>query len=241
MFGKFFEKINKPKELLPGPQEIDFENGIKLVISIESTKKEPQFKLTKDGKEIHDFKSDAPAGTKIELSPRNKWEANAGSKTILVGKYKDVDGLLSFLHEAGHLHDEVNADLAFTAQRRNAEEMIEDKQDHYPDKRLLAMSEERKIVISAERNAWAFALRKTRQLEKEFNISILKRMGKVDDLAQYINKYLNTYEQYYLNDLYNIDIFTKEEMERLFAELEGKQKDYSSFQKYWRGEEGWKK
>jgi hypothetical protein len=220
MFGKFFEKINKPKEQLPGPREINFENGVKLEIFFEGVNREPQFKLTKNGTEIHDFKTDAPEGTRTELSPKNKWEADSGSKTIHVGQYKDVDGILSFLHEAGHLNDEVSADLVFTAKRRHAEEMIEDKMYHYPDKRLLAMSEEKRAVISAERNAWAFALKKTRQLEKEFGISILKRIGKVDDVVKHVNHFLNTYEQPYLIELYNIDIFTKEEMEKLFAEIE---------------------
>lgn len=219
MFEKFFEKINKPKEQLPGPREIDFENGIKLSVFIEDISKEPRFKLTKDGIEVHDLRSDAPKGTKIKLNPENKWEADSGSMTIYVGRYKDVDGILSFLHEAGHLHDEVSADLVFTAKRRHAEEMIEDKRNSYPGKRLSAMNEEKKIVISAERNAWAFALKKARQLEKEFNISILKRMGKADDVVQYVNSFLNTYEQSYLDELYNIDIFTKAEMEKLFAEI----------------------
>lgn len=240
MFGNFFEKINKPKEQLPGPREIVFENGTKLAISIEGADKKPQFKLIKDGVEIYDLKSEAPEGTKIELSPENKWAANHGSNTIYVGRYEDADGILSFLHEAGHLRDEVSADLVFTARRRHAEEFIEDKEDQFPPKRLSAMSEARKTEILDERNAWAFALKRTRQLEKKFGISILKRMGKVEDLVQYINKSLNSHEQFYLNELYHIDIFTKEEMERLFAEIEGEQKDYSSFQKYWQGED-WKK
>lgn len=224
MFGKFLEKINKPKEQLSGPREINFENGIKLEISLADAKPDLQFKLTKNGTEIHDFKTDAPEGTKIELSPKNKWEADSDSQTIYVGKYKDADGILSFLHEAGHLHDKVSADLVFTAKRRHAEEMIKDKQNHYPEDRLLAMNKEREIVISAERNAWSFALKKTRQLEKKFDISILKRIGNVDDVIKHVNSFLGTYEQSYLDELYNIDIFTKEEMEKLFAKLDKQSK-----------------
>ncbi|KKS19356.1 MAG: hypothetical protein UU78_C0088G0009, partial [Candidatus Roizmanbacteria bacterium GW2011_GWC2_41_7] len=71
-----------------------------------------------------------------------------------------------------------------------------------------------------ERNAWAFALKKARWLERTYGISILKKMGGNKKVFDFVNGFLNTYEQIYLDELYNIDIFTKEQMEQLFADLD---------------------
>ena len=48
----------------------------------------------------------------------------------------------------------------------------------------------------------------------------MKKLGGKKKVFEFVNDFLNSYEQNYLDELYNIDIFTKEQMEQLFADLE---------------------
>lgn len=74
-----------------------------------------------------------------------------------------------------------------------------------------------------ERDAWAFSLRKTRELERAHGINIFNRIegeGKTwENVRDFANRALQTHEQVYLDELDNVNVFTKEEMEQLFDQL----------------------
>jgi len=89
---------------------------------------------------------------------------------------------------------------------------------------LQAMKEERALVLLEERTAWAFALRQARQLERQLGISILKKIGNAAEVAKYVNGFLESYEQVYLDDLQDLNIFSQAEMEKMFRQLEQPEK-----------------
>ena len=222
MFEELKWKTGKLREEFDKGREIHFENGVSFVAKI--TEEEPRLALMKDGREEFNFKSFVPPETKLIFDMARPWKAyqktENESAQITVGRFKDVDGLLSFLHEAGHLNNELSSNAAFFAEQKHKQEIKKDKENEYKSSRLLAMKHEREAVILNERNAWAFALKKARWLERTYGISILKKMGGNKKVFDFVNGFLNTYEQIYLDELYNVDIFTKEQMEQLFADLD---------------------
>ena len=222
MFEGFMEKTEKLREKSKGPREIHFENGISFVAKI--TEEEPHLALMKDGREEFNFKSFVPPETKLIFDMAEPWGAylktENESPKILVGKFTNIDGILAFLHEAGHLANELSFNSAFSAKQKHNQEINKDKENEYKTSRLLAMKHEREEIILNERNAWAFALKKARWLERTYGISILKKIGDNKKVFEFVNSFLDGYEQNYLDELYNVDIFTKEQMEQLFADLE---------------------
>ena len=222
MFEGLKEKTEKLREKFIGPREIYLENGISFVAKV--TEEEPRLALMKDGREEFNFKSFVPPETKLIFDMTEPWVADLKTKNeppkILVGKFTNIDGILAFLHEAGHLANEISSNLALSAQQKHKAEINKDKENEYNISRLLAMKDEREAVILNERNAWAFALKKARWLERTYGISILKKIGDNKKIFDFVNGFLNNYEQSYLDELYNVDIFTKEQMEQLFTDLE---------------------
>jgi len=221
MFEELKWKTGKLREEFDKGREIHFENGFSLATNI--TEK-PGLVLMKDGREEFDFKNFVPPETELIFDVTRPWKAYHKTENeppkIIVGRFIYVDGLLSFLHEAGHLNNELSSNAAFFAEQKHKQEIKKDKENEYKISRLLAMKHERETIILNERNAWAFALKKARWLEQTYGISILKKIGDKKKVFEFVNGFLNTYEQGYLDELYNIDIFTKEQMEQLFADLE---------------------
>lgn len=221
MFEVLKEKTEKLREKFIGPREIHFENGISFVAKI--VEEEPCLVLRKDGREEFDFKNFAPLETKLIFDMTKPWESFPRTENeppkIVVGKFTDVGGILAFLHEAGHLADESAFGSVLSAKQKHKQEINQDNNNEYKASRLLAMKHEKEAVVLAERNAWAFALKKARLLERTYGISILKKIGDNKKIFDFVNKFINSYEQGYLDELYNIDIFSKEQMEQLFAEI----------------------
>ncbi len=218
MFGKLENYLEKTREKIIGPREIEFENGVKFVTKISDDV--PELKFIKNNEDVLDLISLAPKDTKVVFDIANKWQAKVKLKEINVGEFKDVDYILSFLHEAGHLHNVGDSEIASDVMRKYAKESFEDKNNAYPKSRLIAMEEERKAVIKSERNAWAYALRQARKIERELEINIFEKIGKAEDIRKYVNKFLETYEQGYVDVLYDLYIYNKKQMEELFEELD---------------------
>lgn len=229
MLKELLRILKKEKEQVFQDYELEFENGIKFVAQAKEEKLE--FKLQRNGKVLFDLKSFAPLGTEFKFSPKDEWEnwimickefpqnGKCFEETrmiVMVGKFYGIENLLDLLHEIGHLNYKELIDLAWTARLRYADEVMKDKLRAYPLSRLIAMKEEREQVLYSERQAWAFALRKVRELERRFGIDIFKRIGKAEDVKRYVDICLNKYEQGYLNELYNLYIYTKEQMENYF-------------------------
>jgi hypothetical protein len=217
MFNKFNVYVEKTREKIIGPREVIFENGIKFVTRINEDN--PALEFLKNGKEIFDLTSTAPPDTKILLSDSGEWEASIVNQEIKIGYFKGVDYILSFLHEAGHLHNIADSEIAGDAKIKHAREVFRDKDNGYPNSRLLALKNEREAVMVSERSAWAFALKQARRIEKELNIKILSKIGDIKDIREYSRKYLKTYKKDYMDQLYDLDIHSDEQMHTLFQNL----------------------
>lgn len=222
MFEGLKGKAEKLREKFVGPREINLENGVSFVAKI--AEKEPRLILMKDGREEFDFRNFIPSETELILDVTSPWKTHFETENeppkIIIGKFTDIDGILAFLHEAGHLANDLSSRLAFSAKQKYAQEIKKNNKNEYKISRLLALKQERDAVILNERNAWAFALKKARWLERTYGISILEKIGGRKEVFEFVNKFLNGYERNYLDELYNIDIFSKEQMEQLFADLE---------------------
>ena len=215
---------HKREEKFNEYREFDFENGIKFVFRVLNDEPSLRF-IDKDGKDLVDLLEFVPAGTVLELGDR--WIAGeivGGGTAITVGKFSNPsDAILSFFHEAGHLNDIENARRSIRAREKYSEELGKDKANNYTKERLRSMAEAKKADIVAERNAWAFALKKTREIERQLGIKIFDKLSGGDIVAQkakiFVDAYLGTYEKRYLDELYDLQIYTKEEMEKFFEDL----------------------
>lgn len=143
--------------------------------------------------------------------------------TLYVGRFKGVDAIFAFLHEIGHLNNREDMGIIYRLEQAAERERRIDRHNDYPNSRLKALAEERKWLLRIERDAWAFALRKIRELERKHGVSVFARVegeGKVwENIRDLVNQSLETHEQIYLDELYQIDIYSKEEMEELFNSL----------------------
>jgi hypothetical protein len=218
MFEKIAEKIETAREKYKGPRRIDVGNGKELRIKFRG--EEPEVKLCESGRELLDLKSLAPAGTRLEFDIKDEWHAYPAENLVKIGKFKDVGLFLTLLHEFGHLHNDFDLDLVYSAKAKYLQERTKDRVNNFDLARLTAMKEERAAVLRAERSAWAYALREVRRLERQYGLEIFGRIGDFEEIRNFVNKHLDTYEQGYLEELYHADIFTKEDMKKLFAKIE---------------------
>ena len=220
-------KAEKPGELIE-PSVLELENGIVFEKILKDGTIE--VKLSKNGEEVFDFLDFAPPGTTLKIHTKKRWGAEINPYIIYVGKGGAIESILSFLHEAGHLKNSQDVEIASRLKQTVYEEEKKDKNQDLPKSRLRAIAEARKFIIRIEKDAWAVALRKARELEKKFNINIFDRLPETEEEKQsgttviykrvraFINNHLNDYEDAFLAPLYDVDI-TKEEMEQLFGQL----------------------
>lgn len=216
------EKKARTREKILGPRKIVFKNGMTLQVELSGEK--PRISLfDKDNKQVLNLRDLAPEGTELEFNNKKKWGAEPGK--VYIGEFKDVDCLLSYLHELGHLWNDHDFDIVNSSNIARARERVEDERRAFPDSRLSAIKEGHEVNIASERSAWAMALRQARKLEQVYGIDILSRIGNTEDVMKFINKYLKTYEDGTLGELNDMDIFTKEDMLKLFADLDKKQEE----------------
>jgi hypothetical protein len=124
------------------------------------------------------------------------------------------------LHELGHIYDELGEEKVNKAKREYWNEKKKDTKNSYPIQVQVAIYEEMKEVMRSERSAWAFALRKARELERKYGINIFNQIGKTDDIVSFVNGFLKTYEDSYVGQLYDMDIYSKKGMMELFERIE---------------------
>lgn len=215
-----FEK--KTKEKRSEYHEIEFEHGIRLIFRILENQPSLRF-IDENGKDLLDLIELAPIETRLRLY--TKWGANMEENipTISVGEFNGIEALFEFLHESGHLHNWTDTESYNTAQKRHDEEKKRDSNNANPNSRLKAMKSERVALLKTEQNAWAFAIKKIVELEGRFDIHIFNRIGGVgktnERVTDYINKHLDMTNKPYLDELYELDIFSREQMEKFFEEL----------------------
>lgn len=225
MFEKYGAKIEKVRERIMGPRRIEFENGIDLVVRLST--KEPELKFMQNGKTVLDLRSMIPPDVKLAFDKNGQWNVQSdfkgGDVTLNIGSFKGPDFLLSYFHEAGHIYDPAGSEIAGDFRGNSEIERIKDMKNSFPPSRRKAIKESRDMIIRTERDAWAYSLRMVRKLEKDLGIKIFRKFGSTENVRQYINKCLDTHEQYYLNELRDCDVFSKEEMQELFERWDTKE------------------
>lgn len=179
----------------------------------------------KDNLIVLDFNWFVPAGTKFRLSRKNDWSAvmpnHHGQKPeVLVGRFDEIKDLFNLLHEIGHVVDSTETEFIWSAIKANQKSRALDKANIYPESRLKAIKKEYEEVLLAERSAWLFAIRQAHLLELQYGFDLFKKnFSRTDAIVDYVNQYLKTYEQNYLGELRDFDIYSKEEMIELFSRL----------------------
>ena len=228
MFENTRIEIGSKSEKLNEYKEFEFENGIKLIFRILDDKPSMRF-IDKDGKDLVDLIELAPPGTIFQLDPDNKWSAlvthnEEEAHEIRLGEFNNVsEAILFFLHEAGHLDGSKSTIMASKTVQEYSNEISRDKDNVYPQKRLIAMARAKDAELKSERSAWAFALKKTRELEKRLGIKIFDKIGGSGGTAEKAKNFANscwgTYEKSYIDELDDLHIYTKKDMEKFFEEL----------------------
>ena len=217
--------FEKTRERIVGPREVKFANGLKMVAHIKGA--EPNITLQRDNNILLDLKSFAPNGTVVKFDPKGRWAADSGTASqppvLVMGRFKEVDAILDFLHECGHLHDKASTDLAWTTKRQYAQRYFGKNAtdtDKSP-KRFQALHDRHIATVGAERNAWAFALKNARKLERQFGINIFKQMGSVEDVLRYVNSYVGNYERMTMTELeyLGFEVYSKKQLVELFAQI----------------------
>lgn len=209
--------FERARERIRGPKEVKFSNGLRLIASIHNA--DPSIRLYRNKELLEDLKSYAPAETVIKVDPKGRWAAEIGSSSskpiLTIGKFKGVDAILDFLHECGHLQDPVSTDLALTARNQYAQKFFRESSDNIDPARFAALHERDQAVQKSERNAWAFAIRITRQLDQKYGLDIIKRIGGIDGIFKYVNSYLGRYEQQTITELeyLGFEVYSKAQME----------------------------
>ena len=212
-------------------RSVEIEKGVEFEVSIAN--EGSKITLKKGSEELVDFKQFTPSGTKFIFNPKGQWGAWIGGEQpkMEIGKFKGAGTILGFLHEAGHLHNAQDADILRSVHERYKREKKKDKKNSYTPERLKALAEERRRVIRSERDAWAFALRKTREIERRFGIKIFDNLPEVavatkknrprtEGIYRFVDKFLTNYELGFAGELDLEDVYTKEEVERFFEDLE---------------------
>lgn len=217
----FEEKVEKIRERILGPRSIEVDKNVKFSISISGN--EASVELLKDDVDILHIREIIPKETKIKFNLREKWNVDFTDPEhpiINIGKMIGVQDVLLFMHEAMHAHNSVDSLLAIEADVRYREEIFKDKEGVLPESRVRALQYAREQTMHSERGAWADALRALRTLEHTHDISILKRFGTHTDVRDFINECLKKYEYNFVAQLYEFQIFNKEQMLKFFTELD---------------------
>lgn len=177
------------------PFEVQFENGVCFAVS-QHSENELDIKLTKNSEVVYDFKDPecVPKGTKFFFNPSTRWSADIdlngkGDPFVNCENFRGIEDIpLSLFHELGHLNhlEETKAGaVAF-------KEFDERKKSHPPltPDEIIRMHE---TVLRSERLAFEWALKKTKELEQKFGITILSKIGREEEIQEIIGQLTNTY------------------------------------------------
>ncbi len=152
--------------------------------------------IIKDGEKVLDFKDWLGKDFKFVtptflLNPGNKvnyfipgWFADPAAKVISVGYWENPKILVGLLHEIGHSN-------------QNFENLyrLRDHEKREPKNKEIKLALMREVSF-LERNAWAFALQKIRELKRERGIDVVGNLFEdLAELKQFIVRCLHTYTE----------------------------------------------
>jgi hypothetical protein len=248
-----FEPRREYREgILPLKFEYKFDDGKKLIA--EEKKGIAKIVLKKDNKVIFnlsdllpkDYKFVTPAfarNTKDEYLKQqceegSIWATDADKKSVLIGDWRDPRDIITLLHEIGHANQK-------TERIKVLEKMLEMPantglgiEDYFVNATKARMKTIRKAVSEnskLEREAWAYALNKFREIQKEKDIDLKSLFPNLVSLKTFIYPCLKSYRVHYemwgniVGSLLNTIPEIREENEKLQKDLLNyfdKQKDF---------------
>ena len=141
---------------------------------------------------------------------------------VYFGKFENQNSLLDFLHEAGHLRAYDIVIESAKAKRATDRERKYDSGNAIPKSLLKALKVEIGLVIKSERDAWAFALKEAREIEKRLGINLVSKHENeriVESAKEHVRKNLGAYEKYFLSEqtFHEAKIKTMRQLEAYFV------------------------
>jgi|GEM_PF-2634418 len=218
------ENLEKPppldRELHFQPVKFDVGGAVRAVAEV--TDGTFKLQLEKEGRETFNMGTIAPPGTVIRPNKDGVWKAwwrfsegKAPEFGLEVGEFKNAEGVLAFLHEIGHLRDLGTGEAAAVAKVLSILETEKDALQSYPESRIRALQEEHRLIIQSERNAWAFALKKVRELKRGLGVDIVEKVGGTGNVLALTNEFLSKHEMPYLKNFLEIlgsKVYSEEEI-----------------------------
>ena len=223
MLSERILKILRREQAGESAKEVKFKSGA--VLRLAENKGEFSLELKKGDENINllDF---APPGTqlvKYEKSRKRHWGATldyrgTGRAVILFDGLENTGDLLSFLHEAGHLHD-AHLIRAVNAAKYAHMGAADYHEEDYSPKRMLAMAKQWRAVRDSEYAAWEHALKDANNLDEKYGLKIFEELGGAEGVQKIIRSCVETYEARYVRWLSEANIEDVNEMERYFTGL----------------------
>ncbi len=260
-------KIFEPRKeycegILPLKFEHKFDDGTKLIAEEE---KGIATIILKIGNEIifnfsdllpEDYKFVTPAfarnteneNLKQQFEEGDIWAITTDEKLVLIGDWQDPRDVITLLHEIGHANQnmeakkaiekklEISANTVFGIKKQNEQSIATAAKTHMKSIREF-VSENSKL----ERGAWAYALNKFREIQKEKDIDLKSIFPSLASLKAFIYPCLKSYRLHHefrsqlTEDLLNTIPEAREETEKLQKELLNyfdKQKDFDQPSKF---------
>jgi len=143
------------------------------------------------------------------------WATRNKGQVVLLGEFETPRDLLIFLHEIGHargdtseeikLHEKLDRDLWDETMKK---EIDKDKDTYYrsidkgwerikSEMEVLLTEDLAKTLSSAERRAWANAVRMLRQVQKETGVDMKAIFPNFESVKKYIDRCLGSYRRSY--------------------------------------------
>ena len=208
-FTYFFTKI---REKIFGPRKFNLGNNVELVVSILGNP-EIFFADKRTGEKLLDTASFLDYKCVFfEFNKEVEWGAffyflTAVPEKITIGNINThpILILLYLLHEIGHTNNRVDTEISTFMVRRHVLSILEiEKTREIKESNIRVLADAWYAEILSERNAWAYALRMMRKIEKTLNITLLgkneKKMVKerIRECLYSHSRRFTGYELYYM-------------------------------------------
>lgn len=221
------QRYTPSEEFLDGEKPLEynfkFSTGEKF-IAVQSNRGGGIIVIERSGKKIFDFADILPEGYKF-VTPTyfkkhpnerhlldytdNDWRESSKRKLIFLGEFKSPQDILILLHEIGH------ATSSGAEEDAKIRERLED--DYYESlsskdavSKVLVSEEKAKIISKSERQAWAWALKSIRKIQKETGVDFKSLFSSFSDIKQYIDSALATHRrsfEWIIKDSYDEDFY----------------------------------
>jgi len=194
MFENLFNKNEKNKQF--ESYQHTFTDGTEFVVTV--VHNEYHFVISDAENNTFDLARLVKGSIQFAYSSNDEWMATVdevGKSSIQFGKFTEIRDILSLLHEIGHVNNVIDTQLALDAQQKYSQKKYSAGIHSEKMERVRLLYEAHDLTKISERNAWAFALRSIRSIEKRMNVTLQEDLGSSAEIRQYIERHLHQYEE----------------------------------------------